>query len=51
VVVHCNSGKGRAGTSIVSILRFCGRYNNIDDALKYYAHKRFSDAKGVSQPC
>ena len=48
VAVHCNSGKGRTGTSICAFLLFCGYFDNIDDALKFYGHQRFTCGKGVS---
>jgi phosphatidylinositol-3,4,5-trisphosphate 3-phosphatase/dual-specificity protein phosphatase PTEN len=49
--VHCNSGKGRTGTAIVCFLLFCGFFDNVDDALKFYGQRRFTCGKGVSQPC
>jgi hypothetical protein len=51
VIVHCNSGKGRTGTAICAFLLFCGFFGNVDDCLRFFNHRRFTDAKGVSQPC
>ena len=48
VAVHCNSGKGRTGTAIVCFLLFCGFFDNVADALKFYGFKRFTCGKGVS---
>lgn len=41
VVVHCNHGKGRTGTIIVSLLLFCNFFDDVDEALKFYAKRRF----------
>ena len=49
--MHCNSGKGRTGTAICSILLFIGFHDNLDDCLRFYGHQRFTCGKGVSQPC
>ena len=38
IVVHCNSGKGRAGTAICAILLFMGYFDNMDDCLRFYGH-------------
>lgn len=51
VVVHCMSGKGRTGTLIIALLLFSGLADNLEDACRYYGHKRFNGGKGVSQPC
>jgi len=48
VVVHCMSGKGRTGTLIISLLLYSGLATNLEDACRYYGHKRFSGGKGVS---
>lgn len=51
VVVHCNSGKGRAGSTTCCLLMYLGFYNNAYDAARYFSSLRFSDGKGLSQPC
>ena len=51
IAVHCNSGKGRTGTAIATLLLYSGFVDNMDDALKYYGWKRFSSGIGVTQPC
>ena len=51
MIIHCNSGKGRTGTIICALLRYCGFFDNPDDTLRFYAHRRFSDRTGVTQPC
>jgi hypothetical protein len=50
VVVNCNAGKGRTGTSIACFLIYCGLTDNFIHAITYYGHKRFSTGRGVSQP-
>lgn len=51
VVIHCNSGKGRAGTSTSCLLLYLGFYENVYDAAKHFSYQRFTDGKGISQPC
>ena len=46
VVIHCLAGKGRTGTAICCYLMYCGRFKNSNDALLYYAKKRFK-VKGL----
>jgi phosphatidylinositol-3,4,5-trisphosphate 3-phosphatase/dual-specificity protein phosphatase PTEN len=41
VVVHCLAGKGRSGTAICCFLLFSGQFNTVQEALIYYAAKRF----------
>jgi hypothetical protein len=51
VVIHCNSGKGRAGTACTTLLYFIGVFDSIIDNAKLFGSKRFTDEKSVSQPC
>jgi len=51
VIIHCNSGKGRAGTACVCLLLYIGLYDNIAECAKLFGARRFTDNKGVSQPC
>ena len=46
IIVHCNSGKGRTGTGICAILLMCGYFDDADEALKFFGHRRFDDRKG-----
>jgi protein tyrosine phosphatase len=36
VIVNCNAGKGRTGTSIACFLMFSGLADNAADAITYY---------------
>lgn len=52
MLFHCNAGKGRTGTAICCTFLYCGLFTKTEDALKYYAIKRFVDGiGGVTQPC
>ena len=48
VIIHCNSGKGRAGTACTCLLLYIGLYENIADCAKLFGARRFTDNKGVS---
>ena len=48
IAVHCNSGKGRTGTVICTILLYMGFFDNVDDCLRFFSHQR---GVAVSQPC
>jgi phosphatidylinositol-3,4,5-trisphosphate 3-phosphatase/dual-specificity protein phosphatase PTEN len=41
VIVNCNAGKGRTGTSIACFLMFSGLAENASDAITYYGWQRF----------
>ena len=48
LVIHCNSGKGRAGTTTVSILTYLSLSPNVYSAAQLFSKQRFSDGKGTS---
>jgi protein-tyrosine phosphatase len=48
VVIHCNSGKGRAGTACTSLLLYIGAFDNILECARLFGSRRFTDDKGVS---
>ena len=48
VIVNCNAGKGRTGTSIACYLMFSGLADTASDAITYYGWKRFKHGKGVT---
>jgi len=50
VIVNCNAGKGRTGTSIASFLMFSGLSENARDAITFYGWQRFEHGNGVTQP-
>lgn len=41
VIVNCNAGKGRTGTSISAFLLYSGLSDNALDAITYYGWQRF----------
>lgn len=50
--MHCNHGKGRTGTAIVSLLLLLQAYDTAREALSFYNNRRFSKHDyGVDQPC
>ncbi len=50
VIVNCNAGKGRTGTSITCFLMYSGLSENAKDAITYYGWQRFDHGVGVTQP-
>lgn len=50
VLVNCNAGKGRTGTSISCFFMYSGLADNAVDAITYYGWKRFHHGRGVTQP-
>ena len=50
VIVNCNAGKGRTGTSIACFLMYSGLSENAEDAITYYGWQRFEHGRGVTQP-
>lgn len=52
VAVHCNHGKGRTGTAIISFMLYVGFMQSANQCLSFYNKKRFNnDSYGVDQPC
>mmetsp|Transcript_35767 Transcript_35767/g.89747 ORF Transcript_35767/g.89747 Transcript_35767/m.89747 type:complete len:867 (-) Transcript_35767:163-2763(-) len=49
-VVHCVGGKGRTGTVIACYLIYCGMFSEPEAALNFFATRRSSIEKGVTQP-
>lgn len=50
--MHCNHGKGRTGTIIVSLLIFLNFFDDVGEALQFYSKRRFEEeGYGVTQPC
>jgi len=49
-VVHCIGGKGRTGTVIASYLLYSGCCTDPQEALEYFASRRSSKCRGVTQP-
>lgn len=49
---HCNHGKGRTGTAVMSLLMYMQDFEGPKEVLDYYNEKRFKTKKYVvSQPC
>lgn len=52
VAVHCNHGKGRTGTAIISFMLYVGFQEKAEEALSFYNQRRFNvTTYGVDQPC
>ena len=52
LVIHCNSGKGRAGSACLSLLRYINFYDDLYSCARLHGTRRFTDNKtGVTQPC
>jgi len=42
IAIHCNHGKGRTGTGIISFMILIGYIDSAEVCLKLYNNKRFS---------
>jgi protein-tyrosine phosphatase len=51
VVIHCGSGKGRAGVATVCLLFYIGFLDTMEECIGYYNNRRFTDCSGITQPC
>jgi phosphatidylinositol-3,4,5-trisphosphate 3-phosphatase/dual-specificity protein phosphatase PTEN len=52
IAVHCNHGKGRTGTLLISFILYNLAFPTMQEAKLYYEGKRFSEGKlRISQPC
>ena len=52
ICFHCNHGKGRTGTAIISLLLLIGFEKSAKECLDFYNSKRFNKCTyGVDQPC
>lgn len=52
VAFHCNHGKGRTGTAIISYLLYSGYFNDLKTAIEQYNAKRFSHSfNQIDIPC
>ena len=52
VAFHCNHGKGRTGTAIISYLLYSGYFTDLKTAIEQYNAKRFSHSfYQIDIPC